>query len=120
MAKPMAAWVVVLLAVLPSGVVSASASDVLSDFVGYTIVASKTVDAFIDRGKEKKDGFEGCDHDRVIVFTDGTGLVCRTYSYTYSYRPKAVILAQQFNYQGKQFTRLKLVVGDNAYDVDAL
>lgn len=120
MATRIAAWLAVLLAAVPSGVVNANASDVLSDFVGYTIVASKTVDAFVDKGKEKKDGFEGCDHDRVIVFTDGTGVVCRTYSYTYSYRPKAVILAQQFNYQGKQFTRLKLVVGDKAYDVDTL
>lgn len=108
------------LAMSPGGAVNADASDVLSDFVGYTVVASKTVEAFVDKGKGKKDGFEGCDFDRVIVFTDGSGVVCRTYSYSYSYRPKAIILAQQFTYQGKQFTRLKMVVGDNVYDVNTL
>ena len=95
----------------------AGAADVLSDFVGYTVIASKTIDSFADRGKEKKDGFEGCDHDRVIIFTDGTAVTCRTYSYTYSYRPTAVILGQQVNYQGKQLTLLKMVVGDTAYDI---
>lgn len=95
----------------------AGAADVLSDFVGYTVIASKTIDSFADRGKEKKDGFEGCEHDRVIIFTDGTAVTCRTYSYTYSYRPTAVILGQQVTYQGKQLTLLKMVVGDTAYDI---
>ena len=53
----------------------------------------------------------------MIIFTDGTAVTCRTYSYTYSYRPKAVILGQQVTYQGKQLTLLKMVVGDTAYDI---
>ena len=92
----------------------------LGDLVGYIVLASKTVDSFIDKGKDKKDGLEGCDYDRVIAFTDGTGVVCRTYSYTYSYRPKAIILAQQVAYQGKQFTRLKMLIGDRLYGVGTL
>jgi hypothetical protein len=96
----------------------ADAAIVLGKFVGYSIVASKTVEAFIDKGKQKQDGFEGCEYDRIIVFTDGTGVVCRTYSYTYSYRPDAVLLAKQLSYQGKQFMSLKLIVGNDAYDVD--
>jgi hypothetical protein len=95
----------------------AGATDVLSELVGYTVIASKTIDSFADRGKEKKDGFEGCDYDRVIIFTDGTAVTCRTYSYTYSYRPTAIILGQQVTYQGKQLTLLKMVVGDTVYDM---
>ncbi len=95
----------------------ADASDVLGDLVGYTVIASKTIDSFVDRGKKKQDGFEGCDFDRVIIFTDGTTVTCRTYNYTYSYRPTAVILGQQIPYQGKQVTLLKMVVGDDVYDL---
>lgn len=107
----------VLVALLSANTARAGAAEILSDFVGYTVVASKTVDSFVDPGKAKQDGFEGCDHDRVIIFTDGTAVTCRTYSYTYSYRPKAVILAQQVTFQGKQLTLLKMVVGDTAYDI---
>lgn len=95
----------------------AGAADLLSELVGYTVIASKTIDSFADRGKEKKDGFEGCEHDRVIIFTDGTAVTCRTYSYTYSYRPNAIILGQQVTYQGNQLTLLKMVVGDKVYDI---
>jgi hypothetical protein len=91
--------------------------DEASDYVGYTIIAVKTIDSFQDKGKEKKDGFEGCDYDRVIVFTDGTGVSCRGYGYKYAYRPKAIILGQQLNYQGRQVTMLKMIVQGTAYDV---
>lgn len=100
-----------------SSVAQASAADVLSDLEGYTVVASKTIDAFADKGKAKKDGFEGCEYDRVIIFTDGTAVTCRTYSYTYSYRPKAVILGKQVTYQGTPLVLLKMVVGDSVFDV---
>lgn len=88
----------VLVVLFSANTARAGAADILSDFVGYTVIASKTIDSFADQGKEKKDGFEGCEHDRVIIFTDGTAVTCRTYSY--SYRPKAVILGQQVTYQG--------------------
>lgn len=80
------------------------------DYVGYTIIASKTIDKWIDPGKKKSGtSFEGCDYDRVIVFTDGTAVRCRTYSYSYSYRPNAILL-----YDG---TRLVMIVNDNEYSV---
>ena len=85
----------VLVVLFSANTARAGAADILSDFVGYTVIASKTIDSFADQGKEKKDGFEGCEHDRVIIFTDGTAVTCRTYSY----RPKAVILGQQVTYQ---------------------
>ncbi|MFO1341115.1 MAG: hypothetical protein U1F53_23320 [Burkholderiaceae bacterium] len=98
---------------------TADTADVLSDYVGYTIVAVKTIEGFVDSNKKKGDAFEGCEFDRVVVFTDGTGVTCRTYSYSYSYRPKAVLLAKQVSYQGQQLVLLKMIVNNNSYDVNA-
>ena len=39
----------------------------LDDVVGYTLIAAKTIDGYIEKG-QRKDGFEGCDYDRIIVF----------------------------------------------------
>lgn len=97
----------------------ADMADDLSDFVGYTIVDIKTIDSFRDRGKEKTDGFEGCDHDRTIIFADGTAVVCRTYSYSYSYRPRAVLLGRVTTFAGRQLTEIKMIVRDRVYDVSA-
>jgi hypothetical protein len=65
----------------------------LSDLIGYTIVARKTVAGYIEKGKRKPD-FEGCDFDRIIVFDDNTGVRCATYSYSYFYRPDAFIFSR--------------------------
>lgn len=62
----------------------------LGEVVGWTLLAEKTVDGFIESGK-KDDSYEGCDFDRIITFSDGTGLRCTGYHYTYSYRPQAYI-----------------------------
>lgn len=64
----------------------------LSEVVGWTLLAEKTVDGFIEPGK-RDDSYEGCDFDRIITFTDGTGLRCTGYHYTYAYRPEAYIFA---------------------------
>jgi len=88
----------------------------LEDLVGYTIVASKTVERWYDED-EKDYSFNGCSHGRVIVFTDGTTLTCAGYGYQYAYRPTAVILAKEISYQGKSFYDLKMVVGDEVYDM---
>ena len=54
----------------------------MSDYVGYTVVAKKTVE----------DEFEGCDFDKRIIFTDGTYLTCSEYGYEYAYRPQVTLL----------------------------
>ncbi|HEX7687940.1 MAG TPA: hypothetical protein VF453_09545 [Burkholderiaceae bacterium] len=105
-----------LLSILP-GASRADFEDDISDYVGYTIIAVKTIDSFKDNSHERKDGFEGCEYDRVIVFTDGTAVTCRSYGYKYAYRPKAVILGQQMAFQGRAVTILKMVVQGTAYDV---
>jgi hypothetical protein len=43
----------------------------LSELVGYKLVAQKTISGYIEDGK-RSDDFEGCDFDRIIVFSDNT------------------------------------------------
>lgn len=91
----------------------------LEKFVGYAIVASKTIDFWVEDGK-KEDGFSGCSHGRKIVFTDNTALTCNTYSYHYAYRPTAVILAKQIgSYGGRTLYDVKMVVDDDVYDMNS-
>lgn len=94
----------------------ADLADELGDLVGYTIVASKTVERWYGDG-EKDDSFKGCSHGRVIVFTDDTALTCAEYGYQYAYRPRAVILAKEVTYQGKSFYDFKMVVRDRVYNM---
>lgn len=77
--------------------------DDLENLIGYSVIASKTVDG----------DFEGCDYDKVIVFTDGTALSCDEYSYTYTYRPKVIILA-------KDRQNIRMVVGDKVFRMKSL
>ena len=66
----------------------------MSQFVGYTLVAQKTIVRFLEddpgRGRSlRQDGFEGCNFNRIIVFEDNTGVRCTGYGYQYAYRPTA-------------------------------
>ena len=89
---------------------SARAADCdLDEVVGYTLLASKTIEGRIEENGERKDDFEGCDFDRVIVFTDNTGVRCTSYGYQYAYRPDAYIFAN-----GRS---MKMCVEDEMYDV---
>lgn len=103
------------LLVLP-GLARADLADELEDLVGYSIVAAKTIEGWRE-DRKREDGFTGCSHGRVILFTDGTALTCNTYSYSYSYRPTAVILAKQFKFQGRDLYDFKMVVEDEVYDM---
>jgi hypothetical protein len=94
----------------------ADLADELDDLVGYTILASKTVDSWYE-DDEQDDSFEGCSHGRVIVFTDGTSLTYAEYGYQYAYRPTAIILGKEINYQNQTFVDFKMVVGDEVYDM---
>jgi len=87
----------------------AGVADTLEDLVGYTIVASKTIDGWQDAGGKKGDSFEGCEYGRTIIFADNKILHCAIYNYQYSYRPTAVILSN-----GSQF---KMIVDDEVYDM---
>jgi hypothetical protein len=69
------------------------ASD-LGSYVGYTIAAKKTIVGFVDEDGERDSSFKGCKYGRKIIFDDQTYLTCGTYSYTYAYRPDAIILVR--------------------------
>ncbi len=94
---------------LASSFAHANITDDLDDFVGYTIIASKTIEGYQDKNGKKDDSFEGCDYDRLIIFSDDKILICAGYSYHYAYRPKAIILSN-----GSSF---KMIVGDDVYDM---
>ena len=104
------ARICLLIGALTPATALADLADTLSRFLGYSNMASKTVAGYRDRDGKKGDSFEGCDWDRIIIFTDNTYVTCRTYSYSYSYRPTAVIIVRG--------SSLKLIVGSDAYDVD--
>ena len=87
----------------------AAASVDLGDFVGYTIVAKKTVAGYADEDGKKDDSFEGCESGRIIIFDDDTYVRCQSYGYHYAYRPDAVILVNG--------SSAKMVVEDESYDV---
>jgi hypothetical protein len=91
---------------------SARAECDLSQLVGYKLIAEKTIDGYIQDGK-RGDDFEGCDFDRTIVFDDNTGVLCMTFSYSYSFRPDAYIFASGPG-------SMKMCVDDELYDVAPL
>jgi hypothetical protein len=65
----------------------------LGDLKGYTVLGAWTVTGWRDANGKKGDSFEGCEFDRVIILDDRLQIKCAEYSYSYSYRPKAVILS---------------------------
>jgi hypothetical protein len=83
----------------------------LSRVVGFTLIAKKTVVAYIEDGK-RVDGFNGCNFDRVLVFEDNTGLRCDGYNYAYAYMPDAYLFAAS--------TSIKGCIEDEWYDLSWL
>lgn len=81
----------------------------LSELVGYTLIAEKTVVGRIDDGKYE-DGYEGCDYGRVLVFEDETGVECSEYNYDYAYRPEAYIFRRVASY--------KVVIDEDLMDIN--
>jgi hypothetical protein len=47
----------------------------LNELVGYTLVFGKPIYGYIQRGV-RKPGYDGCETDRVLVFSDRTGVRC--------------------------------------------
>jgi hypothetical protein len=81
----------------------------LSQVVGYQLVFGKTIEAYIEDGK-RVSGFEGCTRDRVLVFTDHTGVRCKDTMLHSAHLPKAYLFARNAN-------DMKLCVDDDIYDV---
>ncbi len=81
----------------------------LSQVVGYQLVFGKTIQGYIEDGKQTS-GFEGCTRDRVLVFTDNTGVRCKDTLLHSARLPKAYLFARSAN-------DMKLCVDDDMYDV---
>ena len=81
----------------------------LGRVVGYQLVFSKVIEAYIEDGK-RVPGFTGCNRDRVLVFTDGTGVRCVDTGIATANLPTAYLFAKSQN-------DMKLCVGDDLYDV---
>ena len=97
-------------AVLSSTSANADLTNELSHYIGYTIIADKTVKGWVSKdGTEAEENFKGCKYGTKIVFTDNTYLTCATYSYHYAYRPEAIIL-----YNGSSYI---MIVDSEAFDM---
>jgi hypothetical protein len=86
---------------------TASCDRALRRLQGWTIVKVGTI----------KGNFEGCDHDRLIEFDDGTILRCSSYGYQYAYHPDAIVFAKSASVNGQAFTMVKMLVDGDVYDM---
>lgn len=113
----MVKFVTFIFAALGAAAAHASIESELSRMEGWCIIAVKTIEAFVNDNGQREDGFEGCEFDRKIIFTDGTYLTCSGYGYQYSYLPEAVIFAKNVTYKGRKFTTFKMLVDDEIYEM---
>ena len=81
----------------------------LSRVIGYSLVTQKTIEAYIEKGQRTR-GFIGCQPDRVLVFTDNSGVRCRDKSVQSITLPRAFLFA-------RSETDVKVCVGDEMLDV---
>jgi hypothetical protein len=81
----------------------------LGQLVGYQLVFAKVIEGYIQDGK-RVSGFSGCNRDRVLVFTDGSGVRCKDADVATGRLPTAYLFA-------KSQTDMKLCVGDALYEV---
>jgi hypothetical protein len=99
----------------------ADLADKLGRYVGYTILASKTVVGYRNKDGKQSNSFEGCDFGRTILFDDGTALTCAGFGYSYAYRPTAVILVKNSgSFQGHTLASVVMIVEGEEYDMESL
>ena len=84
----------------------------LEQLVGWTIV-----EGFKEPNQPKQDGFEGCNGDTIVFFTDGTAAKCISLGLQLNLMPKAIIFGMQTTYKGKKNVMYKMIVENNMYDI---
>src|SRR5271165_7549245 len=67
---------VAAIALLTGGSALADGRCDLNGLVGYQILFAKPIESFIQDGVRKR-GYRGCEPDRVLVFSDNTGVRCK-------------------------------------------
>lgn len=69
-------------------------------YVGWEILYAGTVTGYVDDDGTTVDNyFKGCDYGRVLVIDGRRSVTCRSFSYSYAYRPQIVILSDGFNWE---------------------
>lgn len=81
----------------------------ISDYVGWQIIFEGTVTGHINDYGEMEDGFEGCEHGRVLVWDYDKSITCAEYSYSYAYHPDIVILSDGLS--------MEACIDDEMYEV---
>lgn len=109
----MIAWVFFL----TSSTANADCSYQLQQMIGWTIIQIKTIDGFQEPKKVKKSGFEGCNGDTTIFFTDGTYAKCMSLGLQLALMPKAIIFGKNSSYNGQNITLYKMLVDGRTYDI---
>jgi hypothetical protein len=102
-------WLLAVTLLLAVSMRPAMAACDLGRVIGYTLVFSKTIESYIEDGKQIR-GFSGCTPDRVLVCTDNTGVRCKDSGAQTAHLPVAYLFARNRN-------DMKLCVGDEMYDV---
>ncbi len=98
------------LAIIASPVALALDASDFNDLEGWTISAVTSVHG----------DFKGCEHNKRIRFENGWTLTCSEYSYSYSYQPDAVIFAKQFDFRGKSYWMIKVLIDDEFYEMEPI
>ncbi len=90
-----------LSAILAWMAASAAGCDVdVSRYVGWEILSAGRFTGYADDdGTTADDYFKGCDYGRVLIIDGRRSVTCRSFSYSYSYRPQVVILSDGFDWE---------------------
>ncbi len=88
---------------------AAAAGCDLNRLIGYTLEFGKVIESYIEEGKQRQ-GFDGCNRDRVLIFADGTGVRCVDTFLHSATRPHGFLFA-------RSNSDLLLCVDDDLYKV---
>ena len=69
----------------------------MSGLVGWKVTYLGTVTGYIDENGKEEDGFEGCKFGRKLILRPFKEVTCTGFKYSYSLRPKIVILSKGYS-----------------------
>ena len=75
-------------------------TDQLEDLVGYEIEDVKSVAGWIDEAAGKvgyEDDWEGCRHNRTIIFSDATSVECVSYHHSSAWGPQKAVIFKNYS-----------------------
>ncbi len=107
----------VLFSFFAANLASADCEYELKQLVGWTIVDVKTIQGFQEPGERRQGGFEGCNGDTRIFFTDGSVAECMSLGLQLALMPKAIIFGKEVTYKGQEMVLFKMLVDGHLYDV---